>query len=594
MYKHLFLAITVLTTLLASGCTPPPVTNYPPPAADPIHLPPSSSEAVKKANRLFQQGKRREAAHAYYQAGLSSPSPQRERLILQAIEAAALLKDTRLMEQFFPAIDTSRLNRDNRARYDYSKGLLAIYQKQPAIALDILPQNVDRLPAGLARKIRLARHSAARQINNPILIATELIQLHRLSGNTLSDKDNQQIWQALNRISLNQLNTERRKQPDSHLRGWFDLAYLKKASFSEDTLRNNLQNWHKNYPRHQASAFSRRLLENATVANHPSAPVAGSSGKSIAVLLPFSGRFATVSKNLFQGIVDAHRQRSPDTPLLKFDTSQLDATVVYNQAVQQGAGFILGPFSKENIASMARNGYLPKPALSLNYLPANTRHPDNLFQIGLLPEDEAIQVAQFAANKGQKKARLMIPDSPWGKRLEQAFSSAYRERGGVILSAVRYPNRATNYSLNVSELLRDSGETDMILLIASPTQARLIYPAISQTLQRSDREKKPVVYATSHIYSGRPSPSLDNNLNGIIYTEVPSILSSTQDTTHQYPRLYALGQDAFVISQKLSELQQGEALEGKTGTIRASRDGTLHRTLQWATFRDGVPVPYTP
>ena len=596
-HRTLALVISLLTAFFISGCTPPPVTTYPPPAAEPVVLPPTppagaaNSDAIRKANALFRSGKRREAAHAYYQAGLKSPSPQRERLILQAVEAAAILKDTQLMQQFFASIDTNRLDRNNRVRYNYGKGLLALYQKQPAIALDILPNQVSNLPVELAKKIRLARYSAARELGNPVLQATELIQLHSLDNKPLSDADSQRIWQTLGKLSLNQLNSERRKQKTSVLRGWFDLAYIKKVSFSDETLSNNLQNWHKNYPHHPATSFSHTLLADNTPAA-PTQPIADSTGKSIAVLLPFNGRFASVGKALYQGIVDAHKQITPDTRLLQLDTSSLDASVVYNQALQQGAEFILGPFRKENILSMSRNGYLPKPALSLNYLPANTSHPNNLFQIGLLPEDEAIQIAQFAANKEQKKALLMVPDSSWGSRLENAFAHAYKERGGDLLNSVRYPNRATNYAQEISRLLANNSEADIIVMIGSPTQARLIYPAIRETLQRSESDKKPVVYATSHIYSGRPSPSLDNNLNGIIYTEIPYILTSTDAGSQQYPRLYALGQDALLISQKLGELQQGAAISGKTGEIRASNDGSLHRTLQWATFRDGVPVSY--
>lgn len=202
-----------------------------------------------------------------------------------------------------------------------------------------------------------------------------------------------------------------------------------------------------------------------------------------------------------------------------------------------------------------------------------------------------MQAAGYAYQRGHTRALVMAPDTAWGKRLEDAFSNTYRSKGGSIVKTVRYPNRASNYSNETSELLSAADGADMIFLAASPTQARLIYPAL--TADESE-ENKPEVYATSHIYSGRPSPSLDNNLNGIIYTEIPYILNSKGDVTHKYPRLYALGQDAFEISRHLEDLQAGGAINGLTGKIHYKSDGSLHRSLQWATFNEGVPTAYSP
>ncbi len=594
------IACILFISFYLTGCDTLPTASTPPPAADPVVvLPPASTDKIKQANALYQQGKKRDAAYAYFAAGQDTSSPERERLMLQAVEVAAMIQDKNLMQQFFAGISTSRLDANNKARYNYGKALLALIKKQPDIALDILPTDVSNLATGLANKILLTRLRAADNTKNHFKIAQERVRQHTYLKNAKNRANNrEQIWQHLNKMSNTEINYERKKAKHHTFRGWLDLAHLNKLNSADATLNNNLLNWRKNFPNHPADSISSSISNNqgqpTNTNTTSSTPTTSSVGKSIAVLLPFNGRFANVGNDLFRGIADAHKKLSPDTQLRKYDTSQLDATVVYNQALQQGAGFILGPFSKSNIASMARNGYLQIPALSLNYLPSTLSHPSNLYQIGLLPEDEALQVATLAASKGQKRALVIVPDSQWGKRLENAFSAAYRSREGEIKKVVRYPNRATNYSHNVAELLSAASSADMIFMAASPTQARLIYPAIMRTLSRSSSEKKPVVYATSHIYSGRPSPSLDNNLNGIIYTEIPSVLASNESPTQQYPRLYALGQDAFVISQKLAELKQGTTIHGKTGKISYSSDGRFHRTLEWATFKNGTPISYVP
>ncbi len=599
--KNLNLIACILFTAYSlTACDTLPTTSTPPPAAEPVvRLPPASSDKIKQANALYQQGKKRQAAHAYFAAGKDTSSPERERLMLQAVEVAAMIPDEALMQQFFAGIKTSRLDSNNKARYNYGKALLALIKNQPDIALDILPKEVSHLSPGLANKILLTRLRAADKTNNHFKIAEERVRQHAYLKNDKNRANNRkQIWQHLNKLSSSNINEQRKKANNHVFRGWLDLVYLNKLNSDDATLNNNLMNWRKNFSNHPAEPFSYSIAKNqgqtTATTTESSLPTSSSVGKSIAVLLPFNGRFANVGNDLYRGIADAHKKHSPNTQIRKYDTSQLDATVVYNQALQQGAGFILGPFSKENITSMARNGYLQKPALSLNYLPPTLKHPSNLYQIGLLPEDETLQVATLATHKGQKRALVMVPDSQWGRRLEKAFSAAYRSREGEIAKVVYYPNRATNYSHNVAELLSAASSADMIFLAASPTQARLIYPAIMRSLARSSAEKNPVVYATSHIYSGRPSPSLNNNLNGIIYTEIPSILASNESPAQQYPRLYALGQDAFIISQSLADLKQGTAISGKTGKISYSSDGRFHRILEWATFQKGVPVSYVP
>ncbi len=586
------LLLTLFLLVFLTGCETVPTTNYPLPAADPIiKTSTASPDKVNLANTLYQQGKKREAANTYFAAAQDSPSPERERLMLQATEIAAMLPDERLMQQFYRSINTASLDTNNKARYNYTKALLALIKNQPKIALDLLPTNVSNISSGLANKILLTRLRAAEKTGNDFNIAVERIRQHsHLKAPKNISNNRQLIWKHLNKISKTELNLERSRSKDRNLRGWLDLIYLKDLPGGSESLNKNLANWRKNFPNHPAKPISDSLSPSTTSTASDETPVPSSIGKPIAVILPFSGRLGNVGNDLYQGIADAHKKLSPETKLLRYDTSQLDATVIYNQALQQGAEFILGPFSKQNIASIARNGYLQKPLLSLNYLPQTTSHPSNLFQIGLLPEDEALQIANFTAGKGLKRALVIVPDSTWGKRLENSFTAAYRSRGGEITKVVRYPNRASNYSHNVSELLKSAHSADMIFMAASPTQARLIYPQIVN----STLDKKPPVYATSHIYSGNSSPSLDNNLNGIIYTEIPYALATAGKSTHKYPRLYALGQDAFIISQRLSELKQGKVISGKTGKISTRSDGRLHRVLNWATFREGIPIAFTP
>lgn len=591
--------LIIILTLFLTGCDIVPVVIQSPrpapslPSADPVIITQPNNPATNNnadivaANKLYQQGRKREAANAYFAASSKYSSPQRERLILQAAEIAAMLPDTPLMQRFLAAVNTSRLTPENRARYDYTQALIAMANNQPKVALDILPSNdqTARLPAGLANKIRITRLRAAENTGDNLLIAKERIAQDRYLKQANNQKNNrQQIWNRLSKLPKNTLESQRASAQDRILRGWLDLAYLRYFS----GLEQNLAKWRRSFPSHPASAIANTLQRGGTITSPDGQPpVAG--GRVAAIMLPFSGRMSPIGRVLTQGITDAQRQAFPNIRLVNYDTDRIDTNVLYNRAVTEGASFVLGPFSKDKLSSIASNGYLQTPVLSLNYLPDGQKGPSNLFQFGLLPEDEAIQVAQFAMNNGQSRAAVLVPDTNWGRRVENAFVSSYGGRGGRVVQVLRYANQSVSYNRVVSNLMNAVSESvDMIFLAGSPTQARMVYPIVA----RQNIANKPV-YATSHIFSGSEAPSLDANLNGIIYTEIPWIIANPT-SPYRYPRLYALGQDSLLVAQNLDKLKQGSVINGKTGTIRYSRNGTLHRTLQWATFRNGRPVIYVP
>ena len=500
MNKLPILCYIFILSILLSGCETLPSEGTIPSAAPKIPTIVSNSptnttgaDQIKRANQLYQQGRYQEASYAYYNAGIASRPPARSRLILQAIELAAIIPDTALMEKFYKSIDPRHLSNENTARYDYTKALFSLQKRQPHIALDILNQKYTSLSSGLSKKIAQTRRRAQQQLN---------------------------------------LGTEAKPQP----------------------------------------------LPPVTPQMTPATSQNTNQQQPLAVLLPKQGIMKKIGTQLFEGIRTGAERNT--TRLNWQDSSQLDGTTLYNQSLAHGAHFIIGPFAKSKIASLASNGNLPIPVLSLNYIPYGSKKPKNLYEFGLLPEDEAIQVAYQTAKKGLKKALVIIPDTQWGLRMETAFTRNYRAQGGITQKLLRYPKQSTDYVSLVSSFMSNLDNIEMIFLAASPSQARQIYPAI-----RAINTTLPV-YATSHIYSGKSSPATNTALDGILFTEIPYILNNPINT-QVYPRLYALGLDAYNITQQFSKLKKGQSLNGHTGMIKIQANGQFHRILQWASFKNG-------
>ncbi len=150
---------------------------------------------------------------------------------------------------------------------------------------------------------------------------------------------------------------------------------------------------------------------------------------------------------------------------------------------------------------------------------------------------------------------------------------------------------SSSYTQNVQAALAAAqGRASMVFLAASPSQARLMRPLIEA--QASGLP----VYATSHIFSGRLDPSKDNDLDGIIYTEIPWVMENLQGGTlnsSSFPRMYALGMDAFLIAKNLPSIARNPnaQVDGKTGNIRLAGNRQVQRSLVFATFANGLPQP---
>jgi hypothetical protein len=142
---------------------------------------------------------------------------------------------------------------------------------------------------------------------------------------------------------------------------------------------------------------------------------------------------------------------------------------------------------------------------------------------------------------------------------------------------------------------------DVVFLAAFPIQARQIRPQISYQY----RGPLPV-YATSHVYAGLVNASQDLDLEGVVFTDMPWVLSpesvepEIQRTFEQqwrelregYNRLFAFGIDAYRLLPYLGPTRgtTQATIAGVTGELRIEADGRIAREGAWAQFRDGVPV----
>ena len=557
------------------------------------------------------------SAEDYIALASESSGEQREQYLLNAAQLLYQRGDLSQATSQLQALDAETSDRGRQHQISLLAARIALAKENPRQALELLPAK-NELP--LPQYIQAREISADANLELGYHLAAVRIRVeleHYLQTEEEKEKNHEAIWAALQRtpeVSLTPSKVDKKTT-----RGWIELAReLRNAQSDMGVIQDRILDWGTRYPDHPVSnMFIDKLLAEYQQTF--------TQASSIAVMLPMRGKYKGVADAIQAGIVTAwYEQGSAEKPLLRFyDTGDenFSFSELYQQAILDGANFIIGPLDKASINKLAQDGGLVVPILTLNYAENPLSNADNLYQFGLLPEDEARQVAELAIRDNHSTAAVLVPNSDWGRRLQDAFTQRFEELGGSVLTVQQYPTNVDDYSrqlrmlfnLDDSEARRKDLEhilgtrlnfmpyrrqdIDMIFLAGTHRAARGIIPAL-----KFHHAGDLPVYATSHVYSGNIDTNADRDLNGVTFCDLPwtlttdNILKKDFNTTWKdqraYTRLFALGVDAYNIVLNLKYLQSHDyaRYSGETGSISMDENQRLHRELLWAKFKNGKPV----
>ena len=557
------------------------------------------------------------SAEDYIGLASESSGKQREQYLLKAAELLIQRGDLRMAESQLQTLDAETGARSQQHQISLLAAKIALANENPRQAIELLPP-LKQLP--LPQYIEAKQITADANLELGYHLAAVRIRVdldHYLGTEADKEKNHEAIWAALQRTP--EISLHPSKVDNKTTRGWIELAReLRMAQTDASVMQERILDWGTRYPAHPVSNL---FIENLLIEYQTTYATAA----SIAIMLPMQGKHKAVTDAIQGGIVTAwYKQASTEKPLLRFyDTSDESVSFneLYQKAILDGASYIIGPLDKTSINKLAQESNLDVPILTLNYAENPFSLPDNLYQFGLLPEDEARQVAELAIRDNHTTAAVLVPDSDWGRRLQVAFTRRFEELGGSVLTIQHYPTNVDDYSRQLKMLFNlDDSEArhkdlqhvlgtklnfmpyrrqdiDMIFLAATHRAARGIIPAL-----KFHHAGDLPVYATSHVYSGYLDKNADRDLNGVIFCDLPWILTSdnifkknfnvTWKDQRAYTRLFALGVDAFNIIQNLRYLQSHDyaRFSGETGNISMDENLRLHRELLWAQFKNGVPV----
>jgi len=569
-----------LVALLLSACAgQSPITGKPAGGVDPAEL--------------LNQAQRQSGADA-------------ARTRLRAADILARQGETAQALQVTRSLDAAQLPAPARRDWALLQSRLGITQEDGRSVLratDVLDSDIP-LSRDQALTLRYRRGQAQGMVGEPQAAVETLIALQRDDAPFSLNDD---IWRQLTRLRGSALQDLTPR--DSLTRGWVDLLTLQRRNSGDiaGLFARIVDQWRARYPNHPAA---RRLPKDLQALRD----LRGRDVRHVAVFLPESGPLAGVAKAIRQGIETRHMKaldQGEQTPQLHFyDTSRSDLQTLYAQAAMAGAQVVLGPLDKDKVSQLETRGAVPLPTLALNYGVADANQAEDLFEYGLSAEDEARQAAHRASLDGHRVAGMLVPDNDWGGRVGSAFRDAWQQEGGRVAAEVRYdPQGSVSHA--VQKLLATHNQhpqrhLDALFLLALPPYARQVPPML-EFYYSADLP----IYATSHLYEGRPQPRQDHDLNGVQFVEIPwQIPEAAVGGADALPyhasyqalhdgsdpalfKLEAMGVDAFELARRLPLLQAAPGVEvfGATGMLSATPDGRIHRELPWAMFVDGVPQP---
>lgn len=605
----------IASIILAIGVTACDVTPVAP------ETPGASAERqVDQAEALSRKGDYKGAARAYEALAAQSPGDLRDRFLLRAARESVRADDaaqaTTLLNQVSPSLP--RADFGLRSLVTAELALRGGRGDKALAELDRIPQPI---PSELSSDVLELRARSLFALNRPVAAVSAALDRERMLTSKEDIRANQRmIWQGLQKSASSNADFTPPANANQTLAGWLDLGRAALVTARNPFSANeDIAQWRNRYPTHPANSL---LTEDVL----PQLGVGLAYPTQIALILPLSGRQQAAGMAVRDGFLAALLQQdSSRRPMLNvYDSAEMGATTAYRKAVADGAQFIVGPLTKDEVTAIANSGEVSVLTLALNQTADDVSSPSLLFQYSLDPEEEARQVAQRVTADGRMRGLVLLPNNEWGQRVYRAFDTELKTLGGEIAGMKFYDPAARDYSQPITELLlitesraranalfaalgtrmefepRRRGDAQFIFVGAQPVQGRSIRPGLKFHLAQDLP-----IYATSDIFE--PDSQGNNDLEGVIFPDMPWVISpdaaSTQlrsALTRHWPvrargrgRLYAFGFDACRIVPLLKAGQFGaaHAIPGMTGLLSIDEKGHVKRELDWAKVSGGRALP---
>jgi len=597
-------AVVATAVLALTGC--PSLTRE-------AEQPPS----VDRADALARQGDQAGAARMYEALAAQNVGTDRNEYALRAVRAYLA---ARLPDEAMRALATVQtpLSPQQNQQYALLDVQVALARGEGAQAW----QKVSVIPppqtASEATEYFKVRGQAAFAAGRPVDAVAAEISLERWLPNAQAlHQSRVSLLGELRDASDHGVKLDPRATTDQVIRGWLELGPLAALSArSPNAATPEIEAWRARNPNHPAND----IVISQLLGRQQLQPIEAEA--HIALLLPITGRAAAAATQVRDGFMTAYYQSAPaQRPHVRvYDTGEGGGIAeAVDHATQEGAEFIVGPLTREEVMTAAGLALPHPPILALNFLPSERPAPTTFYQYALSPEDEARSAARRILEDGHRHGVAIVPSGDWGTRVLAAFKQELEAGGGTLFATATIDPGLTDYSGEVMQILRITDSRarhkrlESILgtklqfeprrradleFIFAPAQAgteRLLRPQL-----RFHYAGDVPTYATSDAFE--PGQRANQDLEGLMFPDMPWMLGgdlaeAVRTAVHDaWPnggprrgRLFAFGFDAYRLAVALRErgVRNSLNIDGLTGRLTLDAERRIHRDLNWAQIHDG-------
>jgi outer membrane PBP1 activator LpoA protein len=375
-------------------------------------------------------------------------------------------------------------------------------------------------------------------------------------------------------------------------RNELDAGYVEFARNHKNHAGGNLADldsqWLEKYPEHPARLLIGTRLVPSSSGRNPVKFSSDADISHIAVIMPLSGKLATYGDAFRQGIMMAQREKGLTSSIRYYDSNTENVAAVYNEAVADGAGFVIGPLTKENVSKVLNNG-LMVPTLAINSF--DNVSADNAYFFALTPENEGVQAAKKIRRDGHYTPLLIVPNTEKGSRIISGFRRQWESYTGSADDVIvkRFMNKQdVNYAISEG---MSYGNVDAVYICGSALEVSVIREQID-----ADYPGNRSYYITSNSNPGNLYASVTRKMKGINIGDLPWLvedydlkedISDNLDSSNiSVLTFFAMGYDAVSIVPELSSMAGSRrSIDGLTGNITVEPDGKLIAGFQWVTIQ---------
>ncbi len=569
------------------------------------------------------------------QAAAQSDPVLKNELLLTASRAFLDQEHISTAESILNQIDTDALSTEQAIHYQITtarfKFLFGEHRKAQALlnALgnQLLSRELSAQVLSLQAGILTSQGQSEQAIESRLLLS-------ELLGSDAGNKNLTKLYSLLLQLSKPQLYQLGRSVQHPDLPGWIDLVEQKRDGHMDEIAWSQ---WHQRHPNHPA--------DSTLFTNQSQVGTLDISANKIALLLPLTSRLGRAADAFKEGFSAAELDATGFNRSRIYDIGEEYelSPLYYRSAINDGADFIIGPLGRQAVNALHSQANLPVSTLLIGLLPENTPH-ENIWGLGLSPEQDAQAVAERAIQHGFKSAAVLRKNNAWGERVAEAFSTAFNQKGGLVKTEQRFLANDDDIVITVKNLLSINGseirhkrleqlvgrklknsvrrrdDIDIVFIAASAGDARKLVP-----LLKFYRAHDLPLFATSSVFSGKFSKIKDADLNGLNFVDLPWLMDglnsqalnpedSTDETAQTstlvvkarqnlryggsgLDRLYALGYAAYEVIPELARLHADpwQQFIGKTMSLRLDENRNLNHESAWGAFtQDGVSIKAGP